>query len=218
MQTSSEATLTASLWLVLTHGQTVKSPHGTALKLTLPYPSWLAALGMQLSARSISATRVLGSSTAADQSSFSSISSSSKPNSSSRSDKRGLDSNSVQGDGKKDNQDAAGRNGGPKTPDVKVSKHICWEPVLMAFGSDSSGVETLSSGREVVRTSPAEFSLWAIEAHGKRLGVLSDPSCGLELRWVCCQCKLAWPVRVNSIVPACSRCPCIATPFSGCKA
>ena len=62
------------------------------------------------------------------------------------------------------------------------SKHQCWQPVLVAYGSDSSGQESLSSGREVVRSSPAALSLWAIEAHGKEVAVLSDPTCFLQLR------------------------------------
>ena len=182
MQISSDDALRADLWPLLTHGQTVKPPHGTALKLTLPYSSWLSALGMQLTARSISATRMLGSGTAANHSSFSGTSSSGKIKRSSRSNKSNLASDSVIGTDTQDEQDAVGRKDGLNAPDVKVNKHICWEPVLVAYGSDSSSTEILSSGREVIRTSPAELSLWAIEAHGKRLGVLSDPACGLQLR------------------------------------
>ena len=70
----------------------------------------------------------------------------------------------------------------PKVLKSKTSKHRCWQPVLVAYGSDSSGEETLSSGREVVRRGPAAMSLWAIEAHGKNIGVLSDPACFLQLR------------------------------------
>lgn len=63
-----------------------------------------------------------------------------------------------------------------------TSKHKCWQPVLVGYGSDSSGQETTSSDREVVRGSPAAMSLWAIEAHGKDIAVLSDPACLLQLR------------------------------------
>lgn len=63
-----------------------------------------------------------------------------------------------------------------------TSKHKCWQPVLVAYGSDDSSQETMSSRREVVRSSPAALSLWAIEAYGKDVAVLSDPACLLQLR------------------------------------
>lgn len=65
---------------------------------------------------------------------------------------------------------------------TNTSKQRCWQPVLVAYGSDHSSQDTMSSGREVVRSSPAALSLWAIEAYGKDVAVLSDPACLLQLR------------------------------------
>lgn len=58
---------------------------------------------------------------------------------------------------------------------------ICFQPVLVAHGagSNSGGLVV----REVIRRNPAELSLWATEALDKHIGVISDPSCGLTLRY-----------------------------------
>lgn len=58
---------------------------------------------------------------------------------------------------------------------------ICSQPVLVAHGAGSnSGGQVV---REVVRRGPAELSLWATEALDKHIGVISDPSCELTLRY-----------------------------------
>ena len=58
---------------------------------------------------------------------------------------------------------------------------ICSQPVLVAHGAGSnSGGQVV---REVVRRNPAELSLWATEALDKHIGVISDPSCELTLRY-----------------------------------
>ena len=74
---------------------------------------------------------------------------------------------------------------GEVTPavDRQTTMHRCWQPLLIAYGSEDGGQESISSGREVVRAGPAALSLWAIDAHGKHIGVLSDPSCFLQLRF-----------------------------------
>lgn len=141
-------------------------PHATALQLALPYRAWLSALGMQLVAYSTSTSTSLGPSSLLRSGSASSTNGSNSSSSS-----KHKDILSVPADGK-----------GSAAFNSNTSKHKCWQPVLVAYGSDGSGQETLSSGREVVRSSTAALSLWAIEAYGKDVAVLSDPACLLQLR------------------------------------
>ena len=65
-------------------------------------------------------------------------------------------------------------------PGSQQHQGICFQPVLVAHGADgSSGGQVV---REVVRRNPAALPLWATEALNKRIGIISDPSCGLILR------------------------------------
>ncbi|KAL3145120.1 GPI inositol-deacylase, variant 2 [Trebouxia sp. C0009 RCD-2024] len=163
-EVSSDDTLTADSWQLLTHGHVLKPPHAIALRLALPYRAWLSALGMQLVAHSTGTGKVIASSSTLHHSSSSNSSRQYK------------------------NLTTAS---GEVTPGLnrQASKHQCWQPVLIAYGSEDSGQESMSSGREVVRTGPAAMSLWAIESHGKHIGVLSDPSCYVQLR-------LKWQVHM----------------------
>ena len=84
------------------------------------------------------------------------------------------------------------------TADKAGGRHQCWQPVLLAYGDPGRGSkqtaaaregaalgrgsEQSAPAREVMRSRPAELSLWAVEAAGKHIGVLSDPSCVLHLR------------------------------------
>ena len=101
------------------------------------------------------------------------------------------------------------RKSGPNSSKTKGDdKHRCWQPVVSAYGPASRmaegggpnagdvwtpgsaehmdagarGTEQSAGAREVIRTDPAELSLWAVEAAGKGVGVLSDPSCELHLK------------------------------------
>ena len=143
----------------------LKPPHATAFRLALPHRAWLSAVGMQLVALSTKTNKTLSPNRILTPGSISSTTGSS----SSSSNNKGAVPMSANG------KVSAAFNS-------KSSKHQCWQPVLVAYGSDSSGGETMSSGREVVRSSPAELSLWAIEAYGKDVAVLSNPACFLQLR------------------------------------
>ena len=84
------------------------------------------------------------------------------------------------------------------TADKAGGGHQCWQPVLFAYGDSGKGSKQTAAAREgaalgrgskqsapareVMRSRPAELSLWAVEAAGKHIGVLSDPSCVLHLR------------------------------------
>ena len=142
-----------------------KPPHATALHLALPHRAWLSAVGMQLAAHSTRTGQALTPNSVPMPGSISG-------NTGSSSDRNNKDALSSS-DSRK----------GSAAFNAESNKHQCWQPVLVAYGGDSSGGETMSSGREVVRSSPAALSLWAIEAYGKDVAVLSDPACFLRLRW-----------------------------------
>ena len=163
LQVSSEDKLTADPWQLLTGGHVLKPSHATALHLALPYRAWLSAVGMQLVAHSTRTIKTLA------PNSFVMSGSISDTTDSSSSYKK--DAFSISASGK-----------GSTAFNSKSSQHQCWQPVLVAYGSDSSSQELMSSGREVLRSSPAALSLWAIEAYGKDVLVLSDPACFLQLR------------------------------------
>lgn len=152
----------------------LKPPHAIALRLALPYRAWLSALGMQLVAHSTGTGKVIASSSTLHHSSSSNSSRQYK------------------------NLTTAS---GEVTPGLnrQASKHQCWQPVLIAYGSEDSGQESMSSGREVVRTGPAAMSLWAIESHGKHIGVLSDPSCYVQLRCCLPQCNMLLVLLMGAV-------------------
>jgi len=183
------------LWQLLTTGFKVQPPHPIVSRIPLPFPSLLQALGMQLTAQSITDD--------ADKARHDSkLNSSHRSRNTSNPDSGGQhgsvrdDSNSNTDSLNKDHVsvDSAGRKGGPSSP-KRADKHLCWQPVLLAYAQSGSGnktalttnempsgAEQTVSAREVIRTNPAELSLWAIEASGKEIGVLSDPTCVLHLR------------------------------------
>lgn len=141
----------------------LKPSHATALQLALPYRAWLCAVGMQLVAHSTRTSTSLAPNSLLMPGSTSNTTDSSSSNN-------------------KDAISASASGKGSAAFNSRSSKHQCWQPVLVAYGNDSSSHETMSSGREVVRSSPAALSLWAIEAYGKDVAVLSDPACFLQLR------------------------------------
>ena len=92
---------------------------------------------------------------------------------------QGTDSTHAQAAGRETDP---GRKGGPRSAWKPADKYECWKPVLIAYGQSAREVTHSASAKEVIRTSPAELSLWAIEAAAKEIAVLSDPVCALHLR------------------------------------
>jgi len=189
LQVSPDGVIVPQLWQLLNTGYKIQPPHPMTARILLPYPSWLQTLGMQLTVLSIRDRSQIstGSDTSHKGRSWDSVSSTTdkKGRDDINSRDRGIlhqgnitDSNHAQTASRETDP---GRKGGPRSSQKAADKHQCWQPVLLAYGQSARETMQSASAREVIRTNSAELSLWAIEAAGKEIGVLSDPSCVLHL-------------------------------------
>ncbi len=186
---SPDGVIVPQLWQLLNTGYNIQPPHAITATILLPYPSWLQALGMQLTILSIRDRSQIpnGSDRSHNGRSWDSVSSAtdkiSHDDSASRDQgilHQGHITDSTHAQAASRETDP-GRRGGPKSSQKAVNKHQCWQPMLLAYGQSARETMQSASAREVIRTNSAELSLWAIEAAGKEIGVLSDPSCVLHL-------------------------------------
>ena len=176
-QVSPDDIAAPSVWQLMNAGYVMQPGHAITTRVLLPYPAMLQALGMQLkvhSFRESSSTPTSRDDKSKPHSSSSKdVDKTSDTGSSNRgisSQALGTDSTQAQTAGKETDP---GRKGGPRPAKKSSDKYQCWQPVLMTYGQ---------SAREVIRSNPAELSLWAVEAAGKEIAVLSDPVCPLRLR------------------------------------
>ena len=190
LQVSPDGVIVPQLWQLLNSGYQIHPPHPISARILLPYPSWLQALGMQLTILSIRDRNQIPNDSDRSHNSRSWNSVRSATDRFSRDDSTSGDNGIPHQGHITDNTHAQtasrendpGRRGGPKSSQTTVNKHQCWQPVLLAYGQSARETMQSASAREVIRTNSAELSLWAIEAAGKEIGVLSDPSCALHLR------------------------------------
>ncbi|KAL0021017.1 hypothetical protein WJX77_007158 [Trebouxia sp. C0004] len=196
VQVSPDGVVVPQRWQLLNTGYKIQPPHPITARILLPYPSWLQALGMQLTVLSMrNRSQIpIGSDRSHNGRSWESVSSAKDRNS--RNDTNNRDQGILHEGHMTDSTHAQtasreadpGRRGGPKSSQKAAGKHQCWQPVLLAYGQSARESMQSASAREVIRTNSAELSLWAIEAAGKEIVVLSDPSCVLHL-------TLEWEVR-----------------------
>ncbi len=187
---SPDGVIVPQLWQLLNTGHNIQPPHPISARILLPYPSWLQALGLQLTVFSIRDKSQIPNASDRSHNGRSWDSVSSVTDKFSHVDSTSRDKDIPHQDHITDSTHAQtasretdpGRKGGPKSSQQAVDKHQCWQPVLLAYGQSARETTQSASAREVIRTNPAELSLWAIEAAGKEIGVLSDPSCVLHLR------------------------------------
>ncbi|DBA69939.1 TPA: GPI inositol deacylase [Trebouxia sp. C0005] len=196
VQVSSDGVIVPQLWQLLNTGYKIQPPHAITARILLPHPSWLQALGMQLTIFGFRDRSQIPSGSDRSHNGRSWDSVTSATDMISRDDSTSRDQGILHQGHITDSTHAQtairetdpGRRGGPKSSQKAAGNHQCWQPVLLAYGQSATETMQSASAREVIRTNPAELSLWAIEAAGKEIGVLSDPSCVLHL-------KLEWEVR-----------------------
>lgn len=166
-------------------GYILQPRHAISTRVLLPYPAMLQALGMQLTVHSFRdgsdslPTHPYKSKPHSSSKEESKTSNAIGSNRDVLSQAQGTDSMHTQTFGRETDP---GRKGGPRSARKPADEHQCWQPVLLAYGQSGREVMHSTPAREVIRTNPAELSLWAVEAAAKEIAVLSDPVCALHFR------------------------------------
>ena len=185
LQVSSDSIAAPHLWQLMNTGYILQPRHAISTRVLLPYPAVLQALGMQLKVHSFRdssdspTTHPYKSKPHSSSKDGSKTSNAIGSNRGVLSQAQGTDSTHAQTAGRETDP---GRKGGPRSASKPADKYECWQPVLIAYGQSGRDFMHSTSVREVIRTNPAELSLWALEAAAKEIAVLSDPVCALHLR------------------------------------